>query len=215
LIDYIKNKLFSKTDSNEYDILINAVKLIKSLDGFTCEIGCYKGGSSLLIMKTLLENNDKKTHIGIDPYGDIDYCHWESRIDEGGKRNYTDYVKNRMLSNLYKWCHNNDMEFKFFNLEDTEYFKRFADGIPVYNRKFNNNKRIIDDYALVFFDGPHSSEIIKNEINFFHKKLLHNGFMVFDDIYQYPHMEVLDEYIKDLGFEIFEKGECKISYRKC
>ncbi|MDC1037984.1 class I SAM-dependent methyltransferase [Candidatus Marinimicrobia bacterium] len=212
--NFFRKNIVPKTDSQEYEILINAVKEIKALDGLTLEIGCYKGGSSLLIMKTLLANNDKKVHIGIDPYGNIDYCHWENRIDKG-IRNYTDLVKNEMLCDLYTWCFENNMEFKFFNLEDTEFFNRFSDGVPVYDRKYLDNKQIINDYALVFFDGPHSTDLIKTEITFFQKKILKNGFMVFDDINQYNHMGILDSYILSLGFDIFEKGEFKISYIKC
>ena len=39
-------------------------------------------------------------------------------------------------------------------------------------------------------------------------------FIFFDDINQYPHMLILDNYIKDKGFEILEKGNVKISYIK-
>jgi len=210
---FFKNNNTPKTDSKEYDILLNAVKKIKTLNGFTCEIGCYKGGSSLLIMETLLNNQDKKVHLGIDPYGNIDYCHWENKVDKG-IRNYTNFVKNEMLSDLYTWCVENEMEFKFFNLEDVEFFKRYDDGVPIYDRKYNGNKIILNDYALVFFDGPHSSELIKVEIDFFHNRILKKGFMVFDDIHQYNHMETLNQYIINLGFGIYEKGECKISYIK-
>ncbi len=209
------NRIFyPKTDSSEYHILVNAVNKIKLLEGFTCEIGCYKGGSSLLILKTLLKNEDKKIHIGIDPYGNIDYKHWEDKIDKG-TRNYTDHVKNKMLSDIYKWCSKSNMEFKFFNLEDIEFFKRYKDGVPVYDRKYENNKKIINNYSLVFFDGPHSTKIIKNQINFFHKKIVKQGFMVFDDVHQYNHKKELHNYILSLGYEIYEEGIVKISYFKC
>jgi hypothetical protein len=35
-----------------------------------------------------------------------------------------------------------------------------------------------------------------------------------NDIDQYPHMTNLDSYIRDKGFNILEKGICKISYIK-
>ena len=65
-----------------------------------------------------------------------------------------------------------------------------------------------------FFDGPHTTELIKKEFDFFYNKIPNGATIVFDDINQYPHMDNLDNYIKDKGFEILEKGELKISYIK-
>jgi len=55
---------------------------------------------------------------------------------------------------------------------------------------------------------------VKKEFDFFYNKIPNGGTIIFDDIYQYPHMDVLDKYIKDKGFEILEKGKIKISYIK-
>ena len=67
---------------------------------------------------------------------------------------------------------------------------------------------------MVFFDGPHTFELVKREFDFFREKMPPGGTMVFDDIDQYPHMERLDMYIQSHGFRILEQGECKISYIK-
>tara|TARA_B100001778_G_scaffold73747_1_gene59027 strand:- start:3029 stop:3712 length:684 start_codon:yes stop_codon:yes gene_type:complete len=195
------------TDSGEYNILINAVEKVINVDGMTCEIGVREGGSSKIILDTLKKTNQNKVHIAIDPFGNIDYEHWENRKD---KLDYTNKMKNNMLKNLYSYCSLNNMECLYFPLEDTEFFKRFPDGIPIYNEK----KYIINSYAMVFFDGPHTTELIKKEFDFFYNKIPNGGTIVFDDINQYPHMDNLDNYIKDKGFEILEKGEAKISYIK-
>ena len=196
-----------RTDSTEYNILINATKKIKNIDGLTCEIGIREGGSSEIILKTLKLTKQNKIHIAIDPFGNIDYEHWENKKQ---KLNYTNKMKNNMLKNLYTFCSLNNMECLYFPLEDTEFFKRYEDGVPIYNEK----KYIINNYALVFLDGPHTIEIVKNEFNFFHNKIPKGGMIVFDDINQYPHLEKLDSYIKSKGFSIFEKGNYKISYMK-
>ena len=206
---YKIDKILSNSiDSSEYNILINAVKNIKNVPGITVEIGVREGGSSYLIMKTLLENNDKRdSHLGLDPYGNIDYTHWENVTQKLG---YTNDMKNRMMKNIYKWCEINDFNFILLPLEDTEYFKRFTDGLPIYNE----NKKICNEYSLVFFDGPHSVNDIKTEINFFKDRTPLNGVWVFDDIDQYPHMEKLDEYIRSFGFNILEIGLKKVSYQR-
>jgi hypothetical protein len=119
-------------------------------------------------------------------------------------------MKNNMLKNLYTYCSDTNMECLFFPLEDSEFFEKFKDGVPVYDEC----KQIINKYALVFLDGPHTSPIVKKEFDFFKDKVPSGGVIVFDDIDQYPHMEVLDSYILENGFKQLEKGECKISYIK-
>lgn len=195
------------TDSGEYEILENSVRKVKDINGFSCEIGTRSGGSSYKIMEILRESGQNKVHISIDPFGNIDYKHWET---ETCKLDYTNEMKRKMLMNIYKYCYDNKMEFLFFPLEDTEFFERYSDGVPIYNQ----NKYIMNEYALVFLDGPHTSDIIKNEISFFKDKMPKGSCIVFDDIIQYDHMEKIDPYLQECGFTIFEKGEVKISYIK-
>lgn len=211
--DGITNDVLDRSvDSREYEILIDACTKIDNVPGFTCEIGTYRGGSSYKIMLTRLlshkQNNcELYPHISIDPYGNIEYTHWETRTERGG-RNYTNKIRNSTLKSLYNWCDATEFPFLFFNMEDTEFFKRFSDGVPVYNE----NKYLINSYALVFFDGPHSTKHIKTEIDFFKDRTPINGCWVFDDIDQYPHMLNIDPIVRNLGFQTLQKGICKISY---
>jgi len=195
------------TDSREYDILGEAAWLVRDVDGLTCEIGVREGGGTKVILDVTIRSGRPKIHIAIDPFGNIEYQHWETRKE---RIDYTNAMKNRMLQHLYTYCSQTGAECLFFPLEDTEFFKRYADGVPIYD----NYKRIENRYALVFFDGPHTSEIVKDEFDFFKDKVPLGGTLVFDDIDQYPHMELLDEYIQSHGFEIVRKGSCKISYKR-
>jgi hypothetical protein len=195
------------TDSREYHILINAVARVKDVDGLTCEIGVREGGGSKLIMETLQSTGQQKVHIAVDPFGNIEYEHWETRKE---RLDYTNTMKNRMLANLYALCHSTGMECLFFPLEDTEFFKRYCDGIPIYDEY----KRIVNKYAMVFLDGPHTTELVRAEFDFFNTRIPCGGTIVFDDIDQYPHMDQLDGYIRANGFTMLEHGECKISYVK-
>jgi hypothetical protein len=195
------------TDSREYDILVNAVKLISNVEGFTCEIGVREGGGTKMILDTLKSTKQNKIHIAIDPFGNIDYEHWENKKE---KLDYTNDMKNRMLKNLYSYCNDNRMEVLFFPLEDTEFFSKYKDGVPIYNQY----KQVLNTYALVFLDGPHTTSFVKNEFDFFKDKIPVGGVIIFDDIDQYPHMVNLDEYIQSNHFKLLEKGVCKISYMK-
>lgn len=196
-----------KTDSREYHILTNAIDKIQNVDGFTCEIGVREGGSTEIILNKLKNTQQNKIHIAIDPFGNIEYEHWENRKE---RLDYTNKMKNNMLKNLYKFCSENNMECLYFPLEDTEFFNRYSDGVPIYNE----NKYILNKYSFVFFDGPHTTVLVKNEFDFFYNKIPSGGIIVFDDIDQYPHMKNLDTYIREKDFEILEKGICKISYIK-
>ncbi len=194
---------------DEYKIIINSIELIKNVDGLTCEIGVREGDSSHLILEYLVKTGQlDRVHICIDPFGNIEYEHWENvkeRLD------YTNKMKNKMLANLYSYVSEIDMECLYFPLEDTEFFNRYKDGVPIYN----NYKKIVNKYALVFLDGPHTTELVLNEFNFFKDKIDKGGIIIFDDIHQYPHMEKLDQYIRENNFDILEKGPLKkISYIK-
>ena len=119
-------------------------------------------------------------------------------------------MKQQMLREIYQWCSENEMEFLFFPLEDSEFFKRYADGIPIYKE----SKQLLNTYRLVFFDGPHSTRAIREEIDFFKDKIPLGGVMVFDDIQQYPHMEKIDGYVHEIAFQMLEQGQTKVSYIK-
>jgi hypothetical protein len=67
---------------------------------------------------------------------------------------------------------------------------------------------------MVFFDGPHTTQLVRAEFDFFNTRIPCGGTIVFDDIDQYPHMEQLDGYIRANGFAMLEQGVCKISYVK-
>lgn len=193
------------TDSREYEILEDAVYGVKSVFGFTCEIGVREGGGSKCILDALKKSGQSKVHVAIDPFGNIEYEHWETRRE---KIDYTNEMKQQMLKHLYAYCQEQKMECLFFPLEDTEFFKRYADGIPIYNE----SKVIINQYSLVFFDGPHSTPSILREFEFFRTRVPIGGALVFDDIDQYPHMKNVDPYVRSCGFEMVKQGSCKISY---
>lgn len=207
-INLSEENLNDSIDSCSYEILEAATKKAAEVMGLSCEIGLRGGGSSYRIMKNFKDLNSKRPHIAIDPYGDITYHHWENYILPNS--GYTNEMKNEALTKLYYWSFKNDYNFIFFPMEDEEFFKRFPDGIPIYNE----NKEVWDKYSLIFFDGPHTSTIIKNEISFFSERMVVGGLWVFDDIHQYNHMETLDEYIKTFGFEVYDVNDTKISYIK-
>ena len=196
------------TDSLEYETLYEAAQSIKNVKGMTCELGVRRGGGTKVIIDGLLNNGDlHRQHVCVDPYGNIDY----PRGDEGEiiHQDYHNQMRNDCLKNIWAYVQNLPVNLHFFVLEDTEFFKRYGDGIPVYN----NFKSIMNEYALVHFDGPHASHVLYPEIDFFKTRVNTGSMFVFDDILEYNHDKV-EEYLINDGWKLVKKGQRKASYVK-
>jgi len=200
----VNNPIVIEGDSFEYEILESAAQDVSSLDSPTIELGVRKGYGSAVIMKY---NSERKFHICIDPYGSIPYV-----SDVHGTFLNTEYgnkMRRETLYALYRYAHENNKNLLFFVLEDTEFFKRFADGFPYYEK----DKIVYTKYSLVHFDGPHNIKDILIEIDFFKDRIETGGIFVFDDIDNYDHDKV-EKQVLDLGFTIFKKGVRKAAYKK-
>lgn len=194
-------------DSGDYHLLTKGVELSKHTPGLTCEIGLRRGGGTKHIIDALAIHAPHKVHIAIDPYGHIPYEHKEGqpvRLD------YTNDMRDECLANLYQYTRLKKIPFLFFNLEDTEFFNRFADGVPVYDLE----KTIWNEYSFVHFDGPHAFLPLVDEIHFFHNKARPGACWVFDDVTgYYDHDRIEKEYIIPAGFKLIDKTHHKALYQ--
>ncbi len=209
------------TDSSEYEILYNAAVSLKHVEGAILEIGTREGGSAKIIIDALAKNHDtKRSMFCIDPYGNIDFpvTHSNEMVNttstqQGAafsvKLDYTNDMRRKIIPSLYFYAYQKGLNFSFFCLEDTEFMKRFHDGVPVYDEC----KKIEDKYALVFFDGPHTLDVVMQETEFFSSRVNPGSAFVYDDIWMYDHNRV-EEYIFSRGFIPFNKGNVKASYKK-
>lgn len=200
------------TDGLDYHVLYDAAQMIKGVPGLTCELGVRRGGSSAMIMQACIDNDDKRVHVGIDPFGNIEFYHpWAPVPGEKMRGDWTNKMKQEAMPPLFEYCKQHEYEFIFFCLESTEFFKRFADGVPVYNEY----KRIINEYALVFFDAPPSPDgkTKIEEAEFFQSRTPKGGMFVFDDVSLYSHQGLHNKLIDEWGFELVDSA-WKWSYRK-
>lgn len=190
-------------DGKYYDELRLAISETKNIPGATIEIGTRRGGSSVMIMQGNLGMN--KPHISIDPYGNIDY---HDRVGIH-KSDYTNHMKTQTMASLYQWAYDNNYNFIFFNLEDTEFFKRFENGVPIYE----DNKRIEDKFSLVFVDGPHHTQAVLDAFEYFKDKMAIGGQIVFDNYDHYNHDEDVEPIIlHTLNYELRNTGKDKKVY---
>jgi hypothetical protein len=76
-----------KGDSKEYEVFEEAIKQLTNPIGATVEIGVRRGMGSKLIIDSFRKHhpNVKLNHLGIDPYGNIEYnpmeAHKNIRLD--------------------------------------------------------------------------------------------------------------------------------------
>lgn len=193
-----------ETDGNYYEELRAAIAQTAEIPGATLEIGCRRGGGSVMIMEGNLGKN--KTHIAVDPYGNIDY---HDRVGIH-KSDYTNHMKTQTMSSLYNWAYEHNYNFLFFNLEDTEFFKRFADGVPVYT----DYKTIESKFSLVFIDGPHHTQAVLDAFEYFKDKMSIGGQIVFDNYDHYNHDNEVEPIIIAQPYELVATGTDKKVYKR-
>ena len=190
-------------DSSEYEFFDEAIQLLKNPIGVSVEIGVRRGMGTKCIIDAYRKYhpNISLTHLGIDPYGNILYRTSDS--DKGGRLDYTNKMKQDALLAIIK----DYPEFNLINLEDSEFFKRYADGYPIYNYE----KKLLTQYETVHFDGPHDTESVMKEVNFFLDRRPKQCIYIFDDIDTHD-IDKIGEHLIWNGFKQFKKGNRKAVY---
>jgi cephalosporin hydroxylase len=197
-------------DSGDYDLITDAVERSTVCKGPAIEIGLRRGGGTKHIIDVIAKQENKRDVVAIDPYGNIDY---NTVVDSNAgpqtvKMDYTNTMRNECLVNLYDYAEMMKVNFVFINLEDTEFMKRYADGIPIY-QEF---KRLESKYSFVHFDGPHFTDDVVKEIEFFNPRMELGATYVFDDVSYYDH-GVVDKILLENGWTNLQKKPFKWSYQ--
>ena len=195
------------SDSQNYEVLTEGVGKVVDVPGMTCEIGLRRGGGTKFIIDALVDTKQTKTHVTLDPFGNIEYP--EGDDDRIIRCDYTNDMRDECLANLYLYARQKKQSVLFFNLEDTEFFARFGDGVPVYH----TTKSLETNYSFVHFDGPHTVRHLKLEIDFFHSRTPTGAVFVFDDVKLYSHDDI-DVYLTTLGWEVYRTTDRKWAYCK-
>ncbi|MGV7234721.1 MAG: class I SAM-dependent methyltransferase [Nitrosomonadaceae bacterium] len=195
-------------DSKDYDLITRAIQAIpENKNGMTCEIGLRQGGGTRFIMDALAKSSlPFKVHVAVDPYGNIVYARKEG-VDR--RMDYTNHMRDESLGYIYQYAMKVGINFVFINLEDTEFFNRYSDGVPVYS----DNKHLLSEYIFVHFDGPHQLHLIVNEFVWFNERMTTGSTIVFDDVSGYDHDTVEKDILK-AGWNLLEKTPRKASYQK-
>ena len=191
-------------DSYDYELLDSAVKRIKNPIGSSFEIGVRRGMGSKTIIDAYRKYHPKLIdliHVGLDPYGDLPYNF--SETIKNAKSDYTNLMKRETIMNFARKY----QEFHFVNLDTYEFFKRFSDGYPVYQKK----KIIINKFEIVHFDGLHDLKNVTLEVEYFLRHLSEHTIFIFDDIDSFD-MEKIGMLLQNNNFKVFESKERKASF---
>jgi hypothetical protein len=82
--------------------------------------------------------------------------------------------------------------------------------VPIYHR---GQKKVMNVYDFVFFDGPHTTEKVLEEAMFFAIRSRDGTRFVFDD-HQHYQMSTIAHALTYFGFHTVEMGETKILLEK-
>jgi len=195
--------------SESYKSLITYIPELKGIEGMSIEVGLRRGGGTLEIVEAFLENDDKRTHICVDPYGDIEY-YGHGKITQ---YDYFNSMRNETISNLYKYAENRNVNIIFYNLEDSEFYKRFSDGVPTYD---NGKKQVQSKYCLAHIDGQHDLKSVDIATDFFIQHLSVKGIIVYDNTDYYEHESIHDKLLNNNFEVLIQEGvhSFKKVYRK-
>jgi len=194
-------------DSSEYELLKYAAESCFKLNNpnyiLSCEIGVREGLGSKIMMDTLATKNQKvHYHIGIDPYGNLSYAHYDD--NKAYRADYTNTMRDRLKKNFLAYPH-----FHLMNMTDIEFMHRYRNGLPVYDR----GPARCSEYSCVHFDGPHRTVDVIREVLFFCDRSHVGTTFCFDDYKKY-NMELIGPLTCEFGFRAIKKGNQKLVLRK-
>lgn len=195
-------------DSGEYELLTQGVELSKDINGMCLEVGLRRGMGTKYIIDAVREYCPNKLVISIDPFGSLPYI---CREPDGPCRlDYDNTMKREATSAIHQYVEQNPVNFQFINLTDHEFFKRYSDGVPVYELE----ERLETKYSFVHLDGPHYVAGIVYEVHFFKSRMDKGATMCIDDCtIDFFDIDAVENVILS-WFELVIKGEKKRVYKR-
>ena len=192
-------------DSSEYNFITEEIQKLK-LDPvvLTCEIGLRRGLGSKTIMNAVINQGvEHYRHVAIDPYGDLKYKHYDDK--DPYVCDYNDQMRMDTVRELYKY-----KQFAYFEFLDEYYFETMKKCYPI---TFNGNVYLKETYNVVHLDGPHTSEAVQNEVNFFASRMTDNSLLIIDD-YKTMNLQSTRWFLQKISFEEVRKGERKLIFKR-
>lgn len=188
-------------DSQEYELLKKWTETLPFYEEpkfvTTVEIGVREGLGSKVIMLAIKERlggaKIPYKHIGIDPYANLKYQHYDTSQEYTA--DYTDEMRKTMVEDF-----KDHPEFTFFHMKDIDFMNEFAEtGFKVYD--------------LVHFDGPHMSKDVLREAIWFADRSRIGTRFIFDDSPKY-NMKDITSALSHWNFSLYEEGENRVCLQR-
>ena len=193
-------------DSLEYHLITEQIQKLKLEDTvLTCEIGLRKGLGSKTIMDAVIEKCViNYRNIALDEYGYLNYKHYDNR--PAYTADYTDNMKVQTVSELSKY-----KEFAFFEFTDEYFFETMGEGYPF---TIQGQTYLLGQYSVVHLDGPHTSQAVQNEVDFFMKRMAKNSLLIIDD-YKTMNLKTVRWFLEGkMGFVPIVEQERKLIFKR-
>lgn len=191
-------------------ILEEAVKSVKNLEGFACQIGIGTGNGSLKILGELSKD---QLLLLIDPFGDHQYRTIQNGVplDEFACSTKHGY---QTLASLYgRVSSGTTPYFLYYPMEDIEFYEHFQTGIFFYN---NGEKSRLNEYCFVHFNAHKNVLNLLEGIRFFDERMVIGGKWVFEDtneLSEYQH-QILDELMEETSMVECDRHDDIIVFEK-
>jgi len=191
-------------DSKDYNLLTKAAERVSQLESkrplLTAEIGIRRGlGTKIILEYTRPKDSGLHFHIGIDPYGDLNYPHYDD-----SEASVADYDSKMKAEHIKDFADKDN--YQFLNMTDMKFFEKYFTGVLFYNKGAEYH---LNTYHLVHFDGPHMTAAVVAETVFFAQRSVVGSVFVFDDWQKYD-SQLIKNVAASFGFEFITNGERKM-----
>ena len=191
-------------DSKDYNLLTKAAERVSQLESkrplLTAEIGIRRGlGTKIILEYTRPKDSGLHFHIGIDPYGDLNYPHYDD-----SEASVADYDSKMKAEHIKDFADKDN--YQFLNMTDMKFFEKYFTGVLFYNKGAEYH---LNTYHLVHFDGPHMTAAVVAETVFFAQRSVVGSVFVFDDWQKYD-SQLVKNVAGSFGFEFITNGERKM-----
>ena len=191
-------------DSRDYNLLTKAAERVAQLETkqplLTAEIGIRRGlGTKIILEYTRPKHSGLHFHIGIDPYGNLNYPHYDN-----SEASVADYDSKMKAEHIKDFADKDN--YQFLNMTDMKFFEKYFTGVLFYNKGAEYH---LNTYHLVHFDGPHMTAAVVAETVFFAQRSVVGSVFVFDDWQKYD-SQLVKNVAASFGFEFITNGERKM-----
>ena len=191
-------------DSRDYNLLTKAAERVSQLESkrplLTAEIGIRRGlGTKIILEYTRPKDSGLHFHIGIDPYGNLNYPHYDN-----SEASVADYDSKMKAEHIKDFADKDN--YQFLNMTDMKFFEKYFTGVLFYNKGAEYH---LNTYHLVHFDGPHMTAAVVAETVFFAQRSVVGSVFVFDDWQKYD-SQLVKNVAASFGFEFITNGERKM-----